>query len=262
MISQSPPFNNFNIANNNINNFNITNNNNNNNNINNKCVYHTNNDITFLCSDCNLIPCCNSCISQNNFHRGHKIDLIDDSTICSLINNFKEEIYPNILKLLKNDEITNNESIEKFEKIKIEYQHNIETISNHFKNIHQIISLIENEIKNNLSITFNNNVDLNSNISNLINDNNDSLQSIIYNNKTIERINNFNVDFDDENQTLELIKHYQQSLKLLNYNCNNNINKQLIEYKNHFLSFNKNKLEKVQLYIESIKEFDLKKKKK
>ncbi|KAK5579713.1 hypothetical protein RB653_009399 [Dictyostelium firmibasis] len=244
MISQSPPFNNhFNISNNTI--------------INNKCVYHNNSDITFLCSDCKLTPCCMHCISQVNHHRGHKIDLINDSAICSLINIFKDEVYPKILELMKNDQKTLKESNENFEKIEYEYKENMDNITSQFKNFYQTISLIEMGIKNNLSSTFNNNLKTNSIIKTSVKNNFEILTTIINENKTIERINNFNIDCDDENQTNELIKNYQQSLQLLNNN--NNVQNNLIDYKNHLISYNKTKLEKVHNYfcsIFSIKEFD------
>ncbi|KAM9995331.1 hypothetical protein ACTFIY_001511 [Dictyostelium cf. discoideum] len=193
-----------------------------------KCTLHPNKDIVFFCLDCKLIPCCIQCTSSKGEHHGHRTDPLEStSNILSLMNNFKDYT------------------------------------SKKIKKIHDIISIIELDIKKQLETTFENNTLINTIITSSINNDNQILSTIINNNNnknenenenenenitTIEKLNEI-LKFNDEQiydngedtiidrDTIKIIKQYQQSLIVLNNNNNIHSSNKLNEYDNQIIYF-------------------------
>ncbi|KAN0019065.1 hypothetical protein ACTFIU_002267 [Dictyostelium citrinum] len=247
-----------------INNLDNHTNNNNNNDNNNKCYLHPKYEITFLCSDCELIPCCIYCLTSDKHHRGHKANLLDETNIISLIENFKNNIHPTISETIKNDKNLLVLSNNKFNQIKNEYDSNMDLIENEFKNIHNIINLIEDDLKNQLLSTLNDNSILYSSITKSINNYDQSLSHIvnsisINNLKEIKKISNENEN-ENENENINneinnIIKKYQQSILILK---DKNINQINHNYKNNIITINNNEINNVKDLIKSF--FSLKNK--
>ncbi|EAL62525.1 hypothetical protein DDB_G0289849 [Dictyostelium discoideum AX4] len=241
-----------------------------------KCTLHPNKDIVFFCLDCKLIPCCIQCTSSKGEHHGHKTDPLEStSNILSLMNNFKNDIYQKVIERIEINETILQESNDKYNEIQSQFDINNNSLKKEIKKIHDIISIIELDIKKQLETTFENNTLINTIITSSINNDNQILSTIINNNNenendrttTIEKLNEiikFNdqqiydngEDFIIDRDTIKIIKQYQQSLIVLNNNNNINNSNKLNEYDNQIIHFHNQIIDDIKNNLKSIYTLD------
>ncbi|KAM9993928.1 hypothetical protein ACTFIZ_011894 [Dictyostelium cf. discoideum] len=249
-----------------------------NNNIDNNklCTIHPNRDIVFFCLDCKLIPCCIQCTSSKGEHHGHRTDILEStSNIISLMNNFKDDIYQKVIERIEKNKTILKQSNDKFNDIQSQFEINNNSLKKEIKKIHDIISIIELDIKKQLETTFENNTLINTIITSSINNDNQILSTIVNNENenenynendnitTIEKLNeilkfkdqqiynNCDHDFIIDRGTIKIIKQYQQSLIVLNNNNIDNSNK-LKEYDNQIIHFNNQIIDDIKNNLKSI----------
>ncbi|KAM9987650.1 hypothetical protein ACTFIZ_003018 [Dictyostelium cf. discoideum] len=222
-----------------------------------KCTLHPKRDIVFFCLDCKLIPCCNQCTSSKGEHHGHKTETLEStSDFISLMKNFKNDVYQKVIERIETNETILKHSNDKYNEIQSQFNNNLNSLDKEIKKIHDIISIIELDIKKQLETTFESNTLINTIITSSINNDNEILSTIINNenenendNITIhEKLNeiiNFNDqqiydngdDFIIDRDTIKIIKQYQQSLIILNNNKNIDNSNKLNEYYNQIFHF-------------------------
>ncbi|KAM9994867.1 hypothetical protein ACTFIY_001036 [Dictyostelium cf. discoideum] len=251
-----------------------------NNNIDNnkKCILHPNKDIVFFCLDCKLIPCCIQCTSSKGEHHGHRTDPLEStSNVLSLMNNFKNHVYQKVIERIETNEKILKRSNDKYNKIQLQFDINNSSLKREIKKIHDIISIIELDIKKQLETTFENNTLINTLIASSINNDNEILSTIINNKNenqndenengnitTIEKLNeiltindqqlyDIGDDFHIDRDTIKIIKQYQQALIILNNNNNNNNNSnKLNEYDNQIIHFHNQIIDEIKNNLKSI----------
>ncbi|KAM9957318.1 hypothetical protein ACTFIW_009059, partial [Dictyostelium discoideum] len=200
------------------------------------CTLHPNKDIVFFCLDCKLIPCCVLCASIKGEHHGHRTDTLEStSNIISLMNNFKNDVHQKVIERIETNKTILKRSNDKYNKIQSQSDINNSSLKREIKKIHDIISIIELDIKKQLETNYENNTLLNTIITSSINNDNEILSTIINKNNenenenengnitTIEKLNQiltnndpqlYDVgdDFVIDRDTIKIIKQYQQSL--------------------------------------------------
>ncbi|KAM9947794.1 hypothetical protein ACTFIT_001129 [Dictyostelium discoideum] len=244
-----------------------------------KCTLHPNKDIIFFCLDCKLMPCCTICISSKGEHHAHRIDPLESSSnILSLMNSFKDDVHQKVIERIETNEIILKQSSDKYNEIQSQFDNNNNSLKKEIKKIHDIISIIELDIKKQLETAFGNNTLINSMINSSINNDNQILSTIINNEneneneneniKTIEKLNeilklndqqiNDNGDDDDffiDRDIIKIIKQYQQSLIVLNKNNNIDNSNKLNGYDNQIIHFHKI-IEDIKNNLKSIYSFN------
>ncbi|KAM9993920.1 hypothetical protein ACTFIZ_011881 [Dictyostelium cf. discoideum] len=163
-----------------------------NNNIDNNkmCTIHPNRDIVFFCLDCKLIPCCIECTSSKGEHHGHRTDTLEStSNIISLMNNFKDDIYQKVIERIDSNKTILKQSNDKYNEIQSQFNNNNNSLKKEIKKIHDIISIIELDIKKQLETTFENNTLINTIITSSINNGNQILSTIVNNENENENEN-------------------------------------------------------------------------
>ncbi|EAL71499.2 hypothetical protein DDB_G0271950 [Dictyostelium discoideum AX4] len=223
--------------------------NNNNNKIiyDNKCIYHSTQDIIYLCATCDKSAACVVCLAMDEYHRGHKVDLIDFENTTILFNQFKNQQYPNLKECLKTDKELEEESEKVFNSIQLKYNENVDKLRDEFKQLHSIIDQIELEAISKLTNHFQDNKDLNLKIKSKIIENSKNVNLIVERHKHV--IDSYVVSCDTTtNQHIEIIKHNQLSKSLIDENKSKK--NQLDNYKNTSIVFNASLTETIK---ESIK---------
>ncbi|EAL62200.1 hypothetical protein DDB_G0290679 [Dictyostelium discoideum AX4] len=223
--------------NNNPNNNNPNNNNNNNNNDYNKCHYHPTNEINLICleAECKLMPCCVACMSISGKHHRHSFDLVNNC-ISKIIDNFKK-IYPNISKRINDYKELSEKSNSIHSNSKLDFYKNIALNDKVFANLINTLSSIQRNIKNELQTNQDKNYELNSNESLLITNNSQILSNIL-NNVSIDHLDD-SIN-NDNNDNINLVKYYQQSLEVLNDEIIE------IDYQNSLLTFDLQLIEELK----------------
>ncbi|KAN0032240.1 hypothetical protein ACTFIV_006121 [Dictyostelium citrinum] len=233
---------------------NNNNNNNNKNNINNnnkeiikydnKCIFHQEQDYRFICSDCQ-VPVCDICIVSSEHHRSHIFDLINQANTASLFQEFKSKHFQNLNNCLEGIKESINDSNEIFKGLNEEYNKNVNTVTEEFRQIHSLLETIEKETIDRLVSLHDENKETNQKITITANDYIKNIDQLI--SKYKYSINDYNIDdiFSNNNnnnqnnsingnsnrQHIELLKHSHQTQILLNEQDNDNtINKLISEY--------------------------------
>ncbi|KAM9987640.1 hypothetical protein ACTFIZ_000135 [Dictyostelium cf. discoideum] len=147
--------------NNNKNNFN---NNNNKNNNKNKCVAHKDKTIKFLCVDCSSDPVCNSCVVSPK-HRGHTFDEIKFENTNSIFEEFKNQLYPKLNECYNLDQVLLKQSNLDFKKIEDEHETNVKLLQGEFNTLQTLLNTILNDGIDQLLTNFDQNQDINKQIS-------------------------------------------------------------------------------------------------
>ncbi|KAM9994869.1 hypothetical protein ACTFIY_001038 [Dictyostelium cf. discoideum] len=184
------------------------------------------------------------------------------------MNNLKNGVYQKVIERIEKNEKILKRSNDKYNKIQSQFDINNSLLKKEIKKIHDIISIIELDIKKQLETTFENNTLINTIIASSINNDNEILSTIINKNEnenenitTIEKLNEiltindqqlYDVgdDFVIDTDTIKIIKQYQQSLIVLNNN-NNNSNK-LNEYDNQIIHFHNQIIDDIKNGLKSI----------
>ncbi|KAN0038153.1 hypothetical protein ACTA71_000325 [Dictyostelium dimigraforme] len=225
------------------------------------CRFHQNKNLEFICSDCKSMPCCSLCITSGGEHHGHKIILLESITkseILSITNIFKEEVIPKVIEIFEIDKQTLKDSDNRFKKIQSQYNENKKLVTEQFNKIHKIIQKVQTDIEKQLETVYQDNTIINTTITSSINDDNhkngpiiDNLNNIKQNINNIQQYfnnnnNNYDINYSNNQDLMELISQYQHSSLILNNDNNiNNFNK-LKEYKNQIIKFNHQQIIDIQ----------------
>ncbi|KAN0050155.1 hypothetical protein ACTA71_003258 [Dictyostelium dimigraforme] len=221
--------------NNNNNNSNNNNNNNINNNDNNKinCILHYGYIYRFVCSTCK-VALCDLCIIDKD-HRGHETNLINKESIEPIIQEFKYVHFKSLTTYSERIKYSLDISNKKFNQIEEQHNQNVNSIIEEFKQLYKILQTIENDSIRQLVTHYDDNKDINTNISTIANiylKNIDQIQNIykdIKNDLKVEPFNNEN----NINKNLEILKHCHQTKLILKETSNKcEINKLLNDFNN------------------------------
>ncbi|KAM9974744.1 hypothetical protein ACTFIW_008208 [Dictyostelium discoideum] len=193
-----------------------------------KCALHPSKNIKVLCLQCKYIPCCIICISSKGGHHAHKTDPIESATnILSLVNSFKDDVFPKVIERIEKNEKILQESNDKFKEIKINYEKNNSLLKSEMKKIHISVSCIENDIEKQLETSFDSNTLINQTLDSSINHDNEKLLSIFNNQE-----NNTNT-----HKTTDTLKNHTNDSLVSKYEDND---KKFVEKLNQFIMNNKN----------------------
>ncbi|KAK5582424.1 hypothetical protein RB653_004009 [Dictyostelium firmibasis] len=213
-----------------------------------KCILHEH-KYRFICSTCN-IALCDLCIASVD-HRGHEINLINKESTAPVIKEFKDKNFGTLTECSNKIQESYSESDKIFNKIEEEHTRNINTITNEFKQLYTILQTIEKDTIRQLVTHFDDNKEINTNISTLSNSYLQStyqiqnkykdLKTIDFN---IEQLNNNDTDIDNNNnnnnnynkiktnKNLEILKHcHQTKLFLKEITSESKVDTLMSEYK-------------------------------
>ncbi|KAN0032612.1 hypothetical protein ACTFIV_006519 [Dictyostelium citrinum] len=161
------------------------NNNNNNNKNKNKCFIHKDKKVKFLCVDCMNDPVCNSCVVSPE-HRGHTFDEIKLENTNLIFEEFKEKLYPKLNQCYNSDQELLKQSNLDFKKIEDEHETNVKLLQDEFNTLQTLLNLILNDGIDQLLTNFDQNQDINRQISFNVERNNNLTDQIIKNHKVEE----------------------------------------------------------------------------
>ncbi|KAN0032217.1 hypothetical protein ACTFIV_006095 [Dictyostelium citrinum] len=214
----------------------------------NKCAIHQRYDIKLICSTCKTVVC-DDCIVT--IHRGHSFDHINVESSKPIFEEFKN----NHLRNLDNQIDINKELLNKsnalFQSLEDKHNENINTVTNEFKELFKLLPMVETDKIRQLVTLYDENKDINTNITTIVEDNLNNIKLIInkykdtINQLDIEQIINNNRDNNNNNnnQHIEILKHCHQSLLLIKDNKNENeIRKLINQYKNEDIINNSEKV--------------------
>ncbi|KAM9972713.1 hypothetical protein ACTFIR_012080 [Dictyostelium discoideum] len=205
----------------------------------NKCSIHKEYDIKLICSTCKIVVC-NDCIVSG--HTGHKFDHIDAKNSKAIFEEFKNNHLQNLNKQININNELLNESNNLFKTLEDKHTENVNTITEEFKELSKLSQIIGNDKIKQLVTLYDENKDVNTNISTTIHDNLKIINLIT--NKYENTINQINIDeiINNNNnnnnnnntyQHIEMLKHCHQSQLLIKDNQNVNKIKELMDqYKN------------------------------
>ncbi|KAM9971156.1 hypothetical protein ACTFIW_011130 [Dictyostelium discoideum] len=201
----------------------------------NKCSIHKEYDIKLICSTCKIVVC-NDCIVSG--HTGHKFDHIDAKNSKAIFEEFKNNHLQNLNKQININNELLNESNNLFKTLEDKHTENVNTITEEFKELSKLSQIIEKDKIKQLVTLYDENKDVNTNISTTIHDNLKIINLIT--NKYENTINQINIDeiINNNNnnntyQHIEMLKHCHQSQLLIKDNQNVNKIKELMDqYKN------------------------------
>ncbi|KAM9949527.1 hypothetical protein ACTFIT_010740 [Dictyostelium discoideum] len=198
----------------------------------NKCAIHKEHKIKMICATCKDVVC-NECILLD--HNGHKFGRIDVENSKEIFEEFKNNHLQNLDKQIGINNELLNKSNNLFKSIEDKHTENVNTITEVFKELSKILPIIEIDKIKQLVTLYDENKDINTNISTIIHDNLNNINLIT--NKYKNTINHINIDqiINNNNsyQHIEILKHCCQSRLLIKDNQNENKIKELInQYKN------------------------------
>ncbi|KAM9949524.1 hypothetical protein ACTFIT_010737 [Dictyostelium discoideum] len=201
----------------------------------NKCALHKDFDIRLVCSTCKVVVC-DGCIVSD--HNGHRFDFINAENSKTIFEEFKNNHIQNLDKQIDINNELLNESNNLFKSLEDKHTENVNTITEVFKELSKLLQIIEIDKIKQLVTLYDENKDINTNISTTIHDNLNNINLIT--NKYKNTINHINIDQIINNnknnnnyQHIEILKHCYQSRLLIKDNQNENKIQELInQYKN------------------------------
>ncbi|EAL67495.1 hypothetical protein DDB_G0279877 [Dictyostelium discoideum AX4] len=210
----------------------------------NKCAIHKGHDIKLICTKCKVVVCV-ECIVLD--HNGHKLDRIDVENSKEIFEEFKNNHIQNLDKQIGINNELLNKSNNLFKSLEDKHTENVNTITEEFKELSKLLPIIEIDKIKQLVTLYDENKDINTNISTIVHDNLNTINLIT--NKYKNTINHINIDqiinnnknninnnnnYNNNNyQHIEILKHCHQSRLLIKDNQNENkINELMNQYKN------------------------------
>ncbi|EAL67502.1 hypothetical protein DDB_G0279891 [Dictyostelium discoideum AX4] len=196
-----------------------------------KCAIHKEHKIKIICATCKVVVCIECILSD---HNGHKLDRIDVENSKKIFEEFKNNHIQNLDKQIDINNELLNKSNNLFKSIEDKHTENVNTITEVFKELSKLLPIIEIDKIKQLVTLYDENKDINTNISTTIHDNLNNINLIT--NKYKNTINHINIDKiinNNNDQHIEILKHCSQSQLLIKDNQNENKIKELInQYKN------------------------------
>ncbi|EAL67506.1 hypothetical protein DDB_G0279899 [Dictyostelium discoideum AX4] len=185
-----------------------------------------------ICATCKDVVC-NECILLD--HNGHKFGRIDVENSKEIFEEFKNNHLQNLDKQIGINNELLNESNNLFKSLEDKHTENVNTITEVFKELPKLLPIIEIDKIKQLVTLYDENKDINTNISTIVHDYSNNINLIT--NKYKNTINQINIDqiINDNNsyQHIEILKHCCQSRLLIKDNQNENkINELMDQYKN------------------------------
>ncbi|KAM9963580.1 hypothetical protein ACTFIW_006813 [Dictyostelium discoideum] len=197
----------------------------------NKCAIHKEHKIKLICATCKVVVCVKCILSD---HNGHRFDSIDVENSKAIFEEFKNNHLENLDKQIGINNELLNESNNLFKSLEDKHTENVNTITEVFKELSKLLPIIEIDKIKQLVTLYDENKDINTNISTTIHDNLNNINLIT--NKYKNTINHINIDQiinNNNDQHIEILKHCSQSQLLIKDNQNENkINELMNQYKN------------------------------
>ncbi|KAN0022118.1 hypothetical protein ACTFIU_004286 [Dictyostelium citrinum] len=123
-----------------------------------KCFQHSDGEICSFCEDCKS-PVCLVCMCSIE-HKGHSFSLISQKMVQNTLDAFKIKTY-NKSQRYKEKSRKRIQMIEQqFQKIKLNHQSNMSQLTDKFKQLHQILQILEIDIKRTLETLLTDNEEL------------------------------------------------------------------------------------------------------
>ncbi|KAN0050152.1 hypothetical protein ACTA71_003255 [Dictyostelium dimigraforme] len=208
----------------------------------NKCSTHKEYDIKWICSSCK-VAVCDGCIVDN--HRGHYFDFIKAENSKPIFEEFKNRHFQNLEKQIDiNKELLNKSNIT-FKTLDENHTINLNTVTEEFKKLAGILRVVEVDKIKQLVTLYDENKEINTNISTIIDNNLNNINLITNKYKnTINQLNieeiinnskngNNNNNNNNNHQHIEILKHCYQSQLLTKEDQNQNKIKDIMDqYKN------------------------------
>ncbi|KAM9973697.1 hypothetical protein ACTFIW_010814 [Dictyostelium discoideum] len=206
----------------------------------NKCPVHKDYDIRLVCSTCKVVVC-DGCIVSG--HHDHRFDFINAENSKEIFEEFKNKNFRNLDIHIGIEKELLNESNNLFISLENKHTENVNTITEEFKELSKLLKIIEIDKIKQLVTLYDENKDINTNISIAINDNLNNINLITNKYKNIidqinidQIINNNNNDINNNNNNnnnnIEILKDCHQSQLLIKDQNENKINELINQYKN------------------------------
>ncbi|KAN0050154.1 hypothetical protein ACTA71_003257 [Dictyostelium dimigraforme] len=195
-----------------------------------KCEIHNDQDIKLICSICKVLVCTECIVSD---HNGHKFEKMKEDNTKPIFEEFKNNHLQNLEKQLDINKAFLEKSNSFFKSLEDKHNQNIGTIKKGFRELINLLQLIEIDKIKQLETLYDENQYINTNISTTIDYSLFNINFIL--NKYKDTINQLNFEqiIINSDQHIEISKHCYQSQRLIKENQDENkINHLISQYKN------------------------------